>query len=199
MDARELAAINVRRMLGALADEDRVAAAVASMDDDQVTRFNTSCDEAAAERDALRARLMGDAQLRAVVCPLNTWKTAEDRFDVARSLVKLLERFAAKHEVPLEDLVAEMVKADNGIAQELAIYGDEAVSVQWGRRFYGFTWRMQDALTGAQRGEVQRLWAIEVARQEALGKKVCTRCGGAGGAAHWPGFTCFECDGRKFI
>jgi hypothetical protein len=28
---------------------------------------------------------------------------------------------------------------------------------------------------------------------------VCTRCGGAGGHASWPGYTCFDCGGRGWV
>ena len=31
------------------------------------------------------------------------------------------------------------------------------------------------------------------------GMKRCTRCGGAGGFKHWPGFTCFDCEGEGAV
>lgn len=130
---------------------------------------------------------------------MTTWDTAGRRYEVASSLVKYLEAVAVKHEVPLDALVSELVRQGDSIAKELTMYGDDAVGFQWGTRFYGFKWRVTDAVKGAQRDEVARLWAIEVARQEALGNKVCDRCGSAGGFAHWPGFNCFDCDGRKFV
>jgi hypothetical protein len=199
MTARETAAANVARLANGLYDQAKVDAIVAAMSDEQVAAFNQSCADSAAERAALRDRLMANDALRSVVCPPNTWRDSDSRYDVTRALVKLVERWAAKHEVTMDDLVAELVRQGDSIAHELEMYGDEAVSVQWGRRFYGFTWRLQDAVNGAKREETQRAWAAEVARHEAMGEKVCDRCGGAGGFAHWPGFTCYECGGRKFV
>lgn len=37
------------------------------------------------------------------------------------------------------------------------------------------------------------MWATLLDRN---GKELCGRCGGAGGASQWPGYTCFECGGR---
>lgn len=34
---------------------------------------------------------------------------------------------------------------------------------------------------------------------EASGREICDRCGGAGGAPQWPGFTCFECNGAGSV
>ena len=58
--------------------------------------------------------------------------------------------------------------------------------------------------TGLERGIIKgfekRREAGRLAKEwregiEASGREICDRCGGAGGASQWPGFTCFECNG----
>jgi len=31
------------------------------------------------------------------------------------------------------------------------------------------------------------------------GFQLCERCGGAGGASQWPGYTCFDCGGKGYM
>jgi hypothetical protein len=31
------------------------------------------------------------------------------------------------------------------------------------------------------------------------GLQLCHRCGGAGGASQWPGYTCFDCGGKGYM
>lgn len=199
MDARQVCAANVIRLSNGSYDQAKADSIVASLTDAQVEEFNASCAASAAERVALRDRLMADEALRSVVCPPSTWRDADSRYDVSRSLVKLLERWATTHDTTVDALVAELVRQGDSIAHELEMYGDEAVSVQWGRRFYGFTWRLQDALKGTQREAKAAAHGKWVAELEARGDKVCDRCGGAGGRAEWPGFDCFDCGGRGFL
>lgn len=41
--------------------------------------------------------------------------------------------------------------------------------------------------------------AAEDAAWTAKGLTRCDRCGGAGGASHWPGFTCYDCGGHGAV
>lgn len=42
-------------------------------------------------------------------------------------------------------------------------------------------------------------FARAAALAEQRGEDVCARCGGAGGASQWPGWTCFDCSGRGTV
>lgn len=41
-------------------------------------------------------------------------------------------------------------------------------------------------------------YAARAAAWEAEGKRECGRCGGNGGSRHWPGYTCYGCEGRGY-
>ena len=41
-------------------------------------------------------------------------------------------------------------------------------------------------------------YAARAAVWEAEGKRECGRCGGNGGSHHWPGYTCYGCEGRGY-
>lgn len=57
---------------------------------------------------------------------------------------------------------------------------------------------------GVIAGYVKRTEAARLAKAwldgiAASDRDVCDRCGGLGGASHWPGFTCFECNGAGSV
>lgn len=147
------------------------------------------------EKIALRARVMGDAALRSVICPASDWKDADARYSVTRGCLRLVEAYAARNEVTVEALVEALVATEGGIARSIETHQEDPRL----NSFYAYKWRIQDALAHLKADEKRAAWNAEVARQEARGHKVCTRCGGAGGSHAWPGFTCFECEGRKFL
>lgn len=51
----------------------------------------------------------------------------------------------------------------------------------------------------ARAAEHARVMAERYAVAEANGGTVCTRCGGVGGSESWPGWTCYDCDGRGWV
>jgi hypothetical protein len=46
---------------------------------------------------------------------------------------------------------------------------------------------------------VERERAMWATLLDQTGHELCGRCGGAGGAAQWPGYTCFDCGGRGYM
>ena len=53
-------------------------------------------------------------------------------------------------------------------------------------------------LTRKAIGAVQERELI-ASHAEQNGMNICDRCGGAGGFAHWPGRTCFDCGGSRVV
>jgi hypothetical protein len=201
----ELAATFADRGLSA----DQVTAIVDGMTDEQVTDSLVMLAEVAAARDALRVRLAADPVLRRAICPATTWKDADARYDTAKRALRLVEsaaELASKEtsEPVTATAIAEALIALGGTVQDtIDMHGDDPRVVMWGSSFYAFRYRLQDAIaevnTEVRREARRRQIEAEDAAWAARGMTRCDRCGGAGGAAHWPGFTCYDCDGRRCV
>lgn len=200
----ELRAQAVEALVALGQGQDSAESLAAGWDEATLRQVVDAGAEIARERDELRDRLRADADLRKVVCPPADWKDPYDRFDLARRAVKLLAASAEANKVPVDVLVREMAAHDLTVADGIRLHSTPAEvydprHTEWGKDFYAFRWRIRDGVGYAKADEKAAAWARWVAEVEARGEKVCDRCGGQGGANHWPGFTCYECGGRKTL
>lgn len=166
-------------------------------------RMPIMCDvlrEQIARRDALRARLTASPLLRVTVCPGADWMTAWDRFDLAARALKLVEAAAEQSGLSVEEVAVGLCHEGGTIAEQIALHGDDPRDVQWGKSFYAMRFRLAEAVQYAKRDELARIERERRAAQDTAwarqGLVRCDRCGGAGGSKSWPGFTCYDCDGR---
>jgi hypothetical protein len=160
--------------------------------------------EMLAERDELRARLVANETLRKAICPDTNWKTPADRFDVSRRALKVIEAWAERHGVTV-DAIAETLVAQYGtVADGIRMHPDADPRSDGFSgshpSFYWLAWRLKDAIEilkdDERKAEAARIRAEQDAAWAKQGLVRCERCDGQGGASHWPGFTCFDCDGR---
>lgn len=190
-------------MIAKDAGEEFAQDVVAKLDDEQVEATITSFRKADEEKDALRDRLRANAMLRKAVCPADDWKSAGDRYDVARRAVRLIERVAEQEDADVDAIAAALV-ADNGtIADCIALHGDDPRHVMWGSDFYAFRWRLADAVKVANADKIaaerKRQREAQDAKWAKRGLTRCERCDGQGGRKEWPGFDCFDCGGQGAV
>lgn len=156
-----------------------------------------------AARDALRARLTASPLLRVTVCPGADWLTAWDRYDLANRALKLIEAAAMQSGLSAEEVAVGLCHERGTIAEQIEMHGDDPRDTAYGRSFYAMRYRLADAVQYAKRDELARIERERRAAQDTAwavhGLTRCDRCGGAGGAKQWPGFTCYDCEGRGAV
>lgn len=184
-------------------DREVVERVVATLTDEHVDQMAASIREQATARDELRVRLMENETLRRAICPDPDWKTPADRFDVAKRALKIVEAWAEKHGVTV-DAIAETMTANYGtIADGIRMHPDADPRTDGydpTPSFYWLRWRLTDAIAilkdDERKVEEARLRAEQDAKWAQKGLKRCERCDGRGGRKDWPGFDCYDCDGR---
>lgn len=151
------------------------------------------------EKQQLRERIAATPIIGQALCPRRDWKTADDRYDCTKRALALTAAYAEKHGTTVEALCAALVDGHGTIADQIEMHGDDPRTTLWGTSFYAMRFRLADAVTVAcadrLRAERETREAARDAAWTARGLVRCDRCGGAGGAKHWPGFTCYDCDG----
>lgn len=183
-------------------DEAVARTVVDSLADEYIAPSYESFAAAQAEKAAIRDRLAANPTLCCAVSPRTNWKTAEQRYDVARGALRILDNVAAKHELPADAIAQALIDGQGTIADTIDTHGGDPRTDGFagGASYYAFRYRLRDAievLTAVER-EAERV-RVEAARDEAWARQGlvrCDRCGGAGGSQSWPGFTCYDCDGR---
>ncbi len=184
-------------------DEATVLRVLESMDPEKDEALLASLIEAREEKDAFRARLGREPYLMHAVCPDGDWKDAGSRYDVARRATRLVESAAEQGKVTVEALCAALIAGHGTVQDTIDLHGDDPRTVQWGNSFYAFRWRLRDAIEVAAadrlKAEKAARDAAQDARWKAQGLVRCGRCFGAGGRKDWPGFSCFDCDGRGAV
>jgi len=145
------------------------------------------------------------------VCPDADWKTAGDRYNVARRAVQIIEAWATEHNLTVDAIAETLVDRVMTIADGIAMhtnpgapdYDPRTDGFAEGQSFYAFKFRINDAvqiLTSVEKRKAAEAKRIaEDAAWAAKGLERCGRCDGAGGRADWPSWQCFECDGRRFV
>lgn len=196
-------------MVAAGHDEGIVATVVGSLPDDAIAATYEALQARATERAEIRARLCADAALRTAVCPAADWKDADSRYEVARRAILLVEAAAATaskqfgQTVSATQIAEALIAGEGTVADTIATHGDDPRVVMWGESFYAFRWRLRDAIEVVNSDAAREATRIREAARDAewarQGLVRCDRCGGVGGASHWPGFTCFDCDGRGCV
>lgn len=174
--------------------------------DEQVVEAAESFRKADVAKAELRDRLRSTPVLCQAVCPAKTWKTDRDRYDVATGAIRLLDATAEKHGVTPEALAQGLVETGGTIQDTIDTHGtDPRIDGFLGgpRGYYAFRYRLGDAIQHVKADEIaaeaKRREAAREAAWAARGEERCDRCGGAGGANHWPGFTCYDCGGRGSV
>lgn len=188
-------------------DRDAADRLVGNLDtDEKVAEATEIFRGMAAEREAFRARLVANPVLMKAVCPGPDWKTPADRYDVARRAVTIMEAYATKHGVTVDEIAETLVAQHGTIADAIAMWSDreggyDPRSDGWEpvRSFYAFRFRLNEAIETLKADEIRAERLRKIAAQDAAwarqGLVRCDHCGGVGGASHWPGYTCYDCGG----
>lgn len=181
---------------------DIAAKMIPNFSDEERAQMASSIREMLVERTSLRARLAADETLRRAICPPADWKTPADRFDVARRALKIIEAWAEKHGVTVAAIAETMVAEYGTIAEGMrdGTIDPRNDGFDPTPSFYWLRWRLTDAIQILKSDEIRAERQRKIAEQDAAwalrGLVRCDRCFGEGGRKDWPGFTCFDCDGR---
>lgn len=183
-----------------------IAEFIADWSDEQVVRAIESFTAAATEKAAFRDRLRSNPTLSRAVCPADGWKTGPERYDIARRGVRIVEAYAAKHDLTVDALAAQLIAGGGTIADTITMHGVDPRADDYAggtTGFYAFRCRLNDAVdeltADARRAERDRIEAAKDAVWADRGLVRCDRCGGAGGSTSWPGFYCFDCGGEGAV
>lgn len=104
-----------------------------------------------------------------------------NRFYVTDAEVR---NFLSNTEIPEAEQYVMVWRAFNLIAQRNGTPNRFAQNVTVFRTAYR-------NVIGIERERV--IWATYLDRTN---RQLCDRCGGVGGASHWPGYTCYKCTGK---
>ena len=132
-----------------------------------------------------------------------TVATAASAHPPTQLLIDRWARDAAFHAVGLLTSILGFTLWVTGVSVSLSLAITVMGLIATLASFYAFRWRLKDAVEVAtqdrMKAERLRVIAEREARWARQGLVSCSRCGGEGGAAHWPGFDCFDCGGRGAV